>query len=220
MKNLQKMGGIAALCEAASYIIAMVGYLVVLGTLSDVDPVQQVASLVENQAFYYLLNLIAYVFWGFFMVALALALYQRLKAGSPALAQIATAIGLIWATVIVASGIISNYGMGVVIDLYRTDPAQAATVWLAISSVADGLSGGSGEIIGGPWVLLVSWAALRTREFPKALNYFGVVLGMAGILSTIPALFMTLVLVFGIGKIVWLIWLGIVMLRNRTSAAV
>jgi len=220
MKNLQKMGGIAALCEAASYIIAMVGYLVVLGTLSDVDPVQQVASLVENQAFYYLLNLIAYVFWGFFMVALALALYQRLKAGSPALAQIATAIGLIWATVIVASGIISNYGMGVVIDLYRTDPAQAATVWLAISSVADGLSGGSGEIIGGPWVLLVSWAALRTGEFPKALNYFGVVLGMAGILSTIPALFMTLVLVFGIGKIVWLIWLGIVMLRNRTSAAV
>jgi len=217
MKNLQKMGGIAALYEAASYIIAMVGYLVVLDTLDDVDPVQQVVSLVDNQAFYYTLNLIAYVFWGFAMVVLALALYQRLKSGSPALAQIATTVGLIWATVIIASGMISNFGMGVVVDLYSTDATQAGTIWLAISSVVDGLGGASGEILGGPWVLLVSLAALRAGELPKALNYLGVVLGVAGILSTIPALFMTLALVFGMGKIVWLIWLGIVLLRSETS---
>ena len=217
MKNLQKMGGVAALYEAASYIIAMVGYLVVLDTLDDVDPVQQVVSLVENQAFYYILNLIAYVFWGFAMVVLALALYQRLKSGSPALAQIATAIGLIWATVIIASGMISNYGMGVVVDLYSTDATQAGTIWLAISSVVDGLGGASGEILGGPWVLLVSLAALRAGELPKALNYLGVMLGVAGILSTIPALFITLGLLFGMGKIVWLIWLGIVLLRSETT---
>jgi hypothetical protein len=217
MKNLQKMGGVAALYEAASYIIAMVGYLVVLDTLDDVDPVQQVVSLVDNQAFYYTLNLIAYVFWGFAMVVLALALYQRLKSGSPALAQIATAVGLIWATVIIASGMISNYGMGVVVDLYSTDATQAGTIWLAISSVVDGLGGASGEILGGPWVLLVSLAALRAGELPKALNYLGVMLAVAGILSTIPALFITLGLLFGMGKIVWLIWLGIVLLRSETS---
>ena len=217
MKNLQKMGGVAALYEAASYIIAMVGYLVVLDTLDDVDPVQQVVSLVENQAFYYILNLIAYVFWGFAMVVLTLALYQRLKSGSPVLAQIATAVGLIWATVIIASGMISNYGMGIVVDLYSTDATQAGTIWLAISSVVDGLGGASGEILGGPWVLLVSLAALRAGELPKALNYLGVMLGVAGILSTIPALFITLGLLFGMGKIVWLIWLGIVLLRSETS---
>jgi len=219
MKNLQKMGGIAALYEAAALLIAMVGYLLVLDTLGDVDPVQKVASLVDNQAFLYILNLIAYVIWGLVMVVLALALYQRLKAGSPALAQTATAIGLIWATVLIAYGMISNYGMGIVVDLYSTDPAQASTVWLAVASVVDGLSGASGEILGGPWVLLVSWAALRAGELPKALNYLGVVLGVAGILSTIPALFLMLALVFGMGKIVWLIWLGIVMLRSKTSAA-
>jgi len=135
------------------------------------------------------------------------------------LAQTATAIGLIWATVLIAYGMISNYGMGIVVDLYSTDPAQASTVWLAVASVVDGLSGASGEILGGPWVLLVSWAALRAGELPKALNYLGVVLGVAGILSTIPALFLMLALVFGMGKIVWLIWLGIVMLRSKTSAA-
>jgi len=214
MKNLQKIGGVAALYEAAAYLIAIVGYLLVVGTLADVDPVQKVALLVDNQAVIYILNLIAYVFFGFFMVVLALALYQRLKAGSPALMQIATVIGLIWATVLIAYGMISNYGMGIVVDLYSTDPTQAGTVWLAIASVVDGLSGASGEILGGPWVLLVSWAALRAGEFPKALNYLGLVLGVAGILSTIPALSLMLALAFGMGKIVWLIWLGIVMLRS------
>jgi len=219
MKNLQKMGGLAALYVAAAYIIALVGYLLVLGTLGDFDPVQKVVLIVENQAFIYILNLIAYVFAGISIGVLALALYERLKAGSPALALIATAIGLIWATVIIAYGMISNFGMGIVVDLYSTDPAQAATVWLAIDSVAQGLGGASGEILGGPWVLLVSWAALRAGELPKALNYLGLVLGVAGILSIIPALFLMLALVFGVGKVVWLIWLGIVMLRKSPSAA-
>jgi len=219
MKNLQKMGGIAALYEAAALLIAMAGYLLILDTLSDVDPVEKVALLVDNQTFLYILNLMVYVIWGLVMVVLSLALYQRLKAGSPAMALTATVIGLIWATVLIAYGMISNYGMGIVVDLYSTDPAQAGTVWLAIDSVAQGLGGASGEILGGPWVLLVSWAALRAGEFPKALNYLGLVLGVVGILSTIPALFLMLALVFGMGKIVWLIWLGIVMLRSNPSAA-
>jgi hypothetical protein len=218
-KNLQKMGGIAALYEAAAYLIAIVGYVLVLDTLTEVDPVQKVASLVDNQAFLYILNLIAYVFFGIVLVVLSLALYQRLKSGSPALAQTATAIGLIWATALIASGMIQNFGMGSVVDLYSTDPTQAGMVWLAIESVVEGLGGGSGEILGGPWVLLISWAALRARELPKALNYLGVVLGVVGILSIVPALFLPLALAFGIGKIVWMIWLGIAMLRSSPDRA-
>ncbi len=218
MKNLQKMGGVAALYEAAAYLIALVGYLLVVGTMDVVDPVEKVSSLVNNQAFLYILNLIAYIFWGFFQIALALALYERLKAGSPALVQTATGIGLVWACVIIASGMISNVGMATVVDLYAKDPQQAATVWLAIESVANGLSGASGETLGGTWVLLSSLVALRVGELPKTLNYFGVVLGLAGLLSTVPSLFMPVVFVFALGKIVWLIGLGIVMLRSRTSA--
>lgn len=218
MKNLQKMGGVAALYEAAAYLIALVGYLLVVGTMDVVDPVEKVSTLVNNQAFLYILNLISYIFWGFFQIALALALYERLKAGSPALVQTATGIGLVWACVIIASGMISNVGMATVVDLYAKDPQQAATVWLAIESVANGLSGASGETLGGTWVLLSSLVALRVGELPKVLNYFGVVLGLAGLLSTVPSLFMPVVFVFALGKIVWLIGLGIVMLRSRTSA--
>ena len=88
---------------------------------------------------------------------------------------------------------------------------------MAIDSVRDGLGGGN-EIIGGVWILLVSWAALQTGGLSKALNYLGVVIGVAGILSAIPALGM-LTDIFGLTQIVWFIWLGIVMLRSRTSAA-
>jgi hypothetical protein len=216
MKGLQKMGGIAALYEGAAYIVAMVGFLLVVDVSAVVDPVQKVALMADNQAFLTILHLITYVIWGLFLVVLALALYDRLKAGSPAMAQTATAIGLIWAGLVIASGTLYNVGLGTVVDLYSTDPAQAATVWLAIDAVFTGLSGI--EVVGGTWMLLVGWAALRGGGLPKALNYLGVVVGVAGLLTVVPALEM-LTLVFGLGQIVWFIWLGIVMLRSSPSAA-
>ena len=218
MKNLQKIGGIAALYLAAALLFAMVGYLLIIGTLDVVDPVEKVAQLVDNQAFLYILNLIAYVIWGIVMVPLTLALYERLKAGSPAMMQIATAIGLIWACIVIASGQVSNLGMNTVVDLYGKDPAQAATVWMAIDSVANGLGSAGGEILGGTWMLLVSWAALRGRGLSRALNYLGVLVGVAGLFSAVPALFGELVIIFGLGKMVWSLWLGIVMLRKNPSA--
>jgi len=214
--NLQKMGGIAALYEAAAYVVAMVGFLLVVDVTGVADPVQRVALIVENQSFLSILHLIVYVVWGVFLVVLALALYERLKAGSPAMAQTATAFGLIWAGLVIASGTLYNVGMGTVVDLYSTDPAQAGTVWLAIESVFDGLSGI--EVVGGTWMVLVSWSALRGGGLPKALNYLGVVVGIAGLLTIVPALEM-LALIFGLGQIVWFVWLGIVMLRGNTSAA-
>lgn len=220
MKNLQKTGGIAALYLAAALLFAMVGYLVILGTLDVIDPVEKVAQLVDNQAFLYILNLVAYVIWGIVMIPLVLALYQRLKASSPAMMQIATVIGLVWACIVIASGQVSNFGMNAVVDLYGKDPAQAATVWMAIDSVANGLGSAGGEILGGTWILLVSWAALRGRGLSKALNYLGVLVGAAGLFSAIPALFGVFVIIFGLGKMVWCLWLGIVMLRKSPNTAV
>ncbi|MFC2023188.1 DUF4386 family protein [Chloroflexota bacterium] len=216
MKNLQKMGGVAALYEAAAYVVGMVGFLLVADVSGVADPVQKVALMVDNQAFLTIMHLIVYVVWGVFLVVLALALYERLKAGSPAMAQTATAFGLIWAGLVIASGTLYNVGMGTVVDLYAKDAAQAATVWLAIDSVYQGLSGV--EIVGGTWMLLISWAALRGGGFPKALAYLGMVVGVAGLLTAVPVLEM-LAFVFGLGQIVWFVWLGFVMLRNRPSAA-
>jgi hypothetical protein len=218
MKSLQKMGGIAALYEAAAYIVGMIGFLTVVDVSGVADPVKKVALMADNLAFLYILHLIVYVVWGIFMVVLALALYERLKASSPAIVQTATAFGIFWGCVIIVSGMIHNVGMQNVVDLYGKDPAQAGTVWLTIDSVLGGLAG-SNEAIGGIWILLISWAALRAGELPRVLNYLGVAIGVAGIISVIPALAEIFIYIFALGQIVWFVWLGIVMLRSRTSAA-
>jgi hypothetical protein len=107
---------------------------------------------------------------------------------------------------------IANIGTGVVVDLYGTDPARATTVWLAVSPVIDGLGGGN-EIVGGIWTLLVSVVALRTRALHRVLNYFGLVVGTTGILSTIPALGEVGGGIFGLTQIVWFVGLGVLLLR-------
>ncbi|HEX2980588.1 MAG TPA: DUF4386 family protein [Anaerolineaceae bacterium] len=216
--SLRKVGGIAALYEAAAYIVGMIGFLAVVDVSGVADPVQKVALMADNLVFLYILHLIVYVAWGIFMVVLALALYERLKAGSPAIAQMATIFGIFWGCVIIISGMVHNVGMQRVVDLYGKDPTQAGTVWLTIDSVLGGLAG-SNEAIGGIWIFLLSWAALRTGEFSRVLNYLGVVIGVAGIISIIPALAELFIYIFALGQIVWFIWLGIAMLHSSKSAA-
>ena len=211
MKTLQKIGGFAALYAGIAYIVGMIGFLLVVGWPED--PVQQVNVLVDHQVAQHILYLIVYQIWAFVLVVLMLALYERFKAGSHAMMQIVTAIGIIWATLVIASGMIFNIGMETVVNLYGKDPAQATTVWLVIESVTNGIGGGN-EIVGGLWMLLISWVALQAGGFPKALNYLGVVVGAAGILSALPALG-DVGLIFGLVQIVWFIWLGIVLLRSN-----
>ena len=216
MKNLQKMGGIASLYEAAAYLMGIVFFKLVLDFSGVIEPIQMVALLVDNQSIMYAMNIAIYVVFGIFMVILALALYERLKDGSPAIARITTVFALIWACVVIASGMIYNTGIETITNLYHNNPAQAATVWLAISSVQEGIGGGN-EILGGLWSLLVSLAALLSNQLPRFLNYLGLLIGTAGILSAIPALGEAGGAIFGLGQIVWFIWLGIVMLRSTQN---
>ncbi len=219
MNNLQKSGGIAALLHAAAYIVGMVLGFTLIFPLLDAAPDQYLKFLSENQGIVYVWNLISY--WGsaITLVIMVLALYERLKDHSPALAQIAAAFGLIWAGLIIASGNLMLHNPGVVTELYGKDPAQAITAWTVLRSVENGITS-SNELVGSLWVLLLSVAALRTGQLNRALNYLGVMLGVAGSLTLIPALFDSMVMVFGPGIIVWSIWVGVVLLRQKPIAAV
>ena len=215
MNDQQKVGGVSALIMAGTWVVGMVLLFTLLAPFGtgDEDP----AFLADNQAIIYIWNLIIYLVFGVFLVVLVLALFERLKTGSPAMVQTATVFGLIWAGLMFASGMVFNIGMETVLDLYGKDPAQAESVWLAVNSVHLGLGGGN-EIVGALWVLLVSWAALRAGGLPRALNYLGVLAGVSGILTLVPALEMMGV-IFGLGSIVWFVWVGIVMLRGSPAAA-
>ena len=214
MKTLQKFGGFAALYQAAAHLIGIVIFLVVLDFLSLTDPAQKVTLLVEQQMVIFATNLLNYVFFGVFLVVLSLALYDRLKSGAPALMPMATAMGIIWAGSLMASGMVANAGIAPVVALYAHDPAQAALAWQGIESVASGLGNGNGEILGGLWTLLVSLAALRAGGLPKGLNILGLLVGAVGIVSIFPGL-TNLTGVFGLGQIIWFVWLGMVLLRSN-----
>jgi hypothetical protein len=208
----QKAGGWAALYLAAAYVVAMPYFLVFVKSEGVVDPAEKVALLVANQGSMQAMYLITYVIFGIVLAVLALALYPRMKDGTPTLMQAATAVGLMWAVVLVASGLIFNAGMAAVVELHATSPAQAVAAWQAIEPVSDGLGGSGGELLGGLWVLLVSVAALRTGGLPKGLNWLGVAIGTAGVASVVPGLRES-GYGFGLLQIVWFVWLGIVMLR-------
>jgi hypothetical protein len=217
MKTLQKLGGFAALYMAGAYLIGMALFLVVLDYPSITDSAQKVALLVEKQTVIFSTNLIMYVFFGVFLAGLMLALYDRLKSRAPAIMQVATAIGIIWAGSLIASGMVSNAGIDPVVALYAKDPAQAALTWQGIESVASGLGNGNGEILGGLMTLLVSLAALRAGGLPKGLNILGLLVGAVGIISLFPGL-TGLTAVFGLIQVIWFVWLGIVLLRSNPGS--
>ena len=214
--DLQKLGGIAALIEAALYVTGFGLFLTILDPSGYEGHVQKVTFLADKQVALYIANLLIYVVFGVVLVVLTLALHARLKDGSPAIMQTATAFGLIWAGLVIASGMIANIGNSTVVELSSENQDQAVMLWLALATVQEALGGGN-EIVGGLWVLLLSWAALRTNKLPKALNYLGVLVGLAGILTVAPN-FDVLMDVFGLGQIVWFAWLGTVMLREDRNA--
>jgi hypothetical protein len=213
--KLQKVGGIAALIEAALYVAGFALFLTILDPSGYEGGVERIAFLADNLVVSYIAYLLIYVVFGVVLVVLALALYARLQNDSPVVMQVATAFGLIWAGLVIASGMIANIGNATVVRLFNENQDQAESLWLTITTVQEALGGGN-EIVGGLWVLLLSWVALKTNKLPKALNHIGLLIGLAGILTVVPN-FDVLMDVFGLGQIVWFAWLGIVMLRQSPS---
>jgi hypothetical protein len=214
----RKVGGFAALYLALAYIAAMPYFLLVVDYTGATTVADKVALVLANYASMYAMYLVTYVILGIVLGVLVISLHDRLQAGGRLLGRVASAVGLLWAFVLVASGMVFNYGMTTLVGLSQSDPTQAGVVWQAIEPVALGLGGAGGEILGGLWVLLVSVAALRSGILPRAHSWLGVVIGVAGIVSVVPVLHEVAYL-FGLLQIVWFAWLGVALLRGRGSVA-
>ena len=214
MNDLQKLGGVAALLKAAIYISAFVFFGAYWNFPVAADDTQKLLYLSNNQTILSIVNLTMYVIFGTLLLVLVLALYQRLKTQSPALSLTAAAFGIIWVGLVMASGMIANIGLGMVVDLSTKDAEQAMTVWIVINTVVEGLGGGN-EVVGALWVLLLSIAALKINMFSKTLNYLGVSIGFVGILTIYPAEIFTEI--FGLSQIIWFSWLGVTMCTSAQN---
>ncbi|MBK7897239.1 MAG: DUF4386 domain-containing protein [Anaerolineaceae bacterium] len=212
MNKLQKAGGAAALVNAAAYIIGLSIAFTYLAPYLEVAPEQYLAFMMDNQALLYAWHLLIYLVAGVFMVPLVLGLHERLKDSAPALAQVTAVFGIIWTVTVIGSGLLLLHNQRVIVALYAQDPAQATTVWLALSAIADGL-GGAIELPGGIWVLLLSLAGWQTGRLPKGLNVLGCLVGASGVVTAVPPLH-DFGIAFGLGSIIWFIWVGIFLLRH------
>ena len=214
--RMQRAGGIAALIDALAFIIGFALFLTRIDSENyggdGSDPIANAQFLADNEILMYAWNMVIYVVFGIALVVLSLALLDRLNMGNAGTVQVATAFGLIWSGLVIATGMVANIGASAVIDLLDTDPEAAGSAWITLDFVTNGLGGGN-EIVGGIWVVLVSIAAIQSSGLPRALNYLGIVIGLAGISTTIPAL-EDVGAIFGLGLIVWFIWVGLVMVRN------
>lgn len=213
----QRAGGLAALYLALALLAAMPYFLLVVdypGASTAADKVELIAKYYPSM---YAMYLVTYVLFGIALSVLALALWDRLHAEAPFAMRCATTVGLLWSFALVTSGMVFNYGMTAVEPLAETDHAQAVATWQAIEPVAMGLGGAGGELLGGLWVLLVSLVVLRSGALPKALGWLGVVIGLAGLTSVVPPLH-DAGIAFGLLEIVWLVWLGVVLMRTKPSA--
>jgi hypothetical protein len=64
---------------AIAHLIGIITFIAVLDYLSLTDPAQKVTLNVEKQTVIFSTNLLMYVFFGFALLVLSLALYDRLK---------------------------------------------------------------------------------------------------------------------------------------------
>jgi Domain of unknown function (DUF4386) len=216
--NQQHVGGVAALYLGAAYLATIPYFLLVLDYPNATDPAAKLALLVKNEGSLYAFNLLAYVIFGLVLTVLALALHDRLMGESAPVARVVAGLGIMWACLLIASGTVSNMGMEYVVKLHATDAVGAASAWQMIESIANGLGGAGGEILGGPWVLLVSWAGLRSRRLPRGLSWLGVATGLVGLASNVPPL-RDCASAFGLLQIPWFAWLGILLLRTKLDVA-
>jgi hypothetical protein len=212
-----RAGGLAALYLTLAYIAAMPFFLLVVDYPTATTVAERVTSIVHNYQGMYTMYLVTYVFLGVVMAVLVLSLSDRLRRGSELGARVATVLGLTWSIALILSGMVFNFGMGTVVSLAERSPDQAASAWQAIEPVAEALGGAGGETLGGMWMLLVSWTALRGHALPTTLAWLGATTGLIGLASTVPALH-DAAYAFGLLQIVWFAWLGTVLLARRANA--
>jgi len=220
--TMQRIGGIAALVCAGTYLF---GFALLVTVLADsgygtsvIDGADVVRFTVENQALMITWNTVIYIVNALALAVLVVSLASRLTATSPDWGSTTRAFGLIWTTLVLGAGMIANMTTERVVRLAATDFEAAVQTWNVLHAVELGLGGGN-EIAGGVWILCVSLASVTGRAFGKIVIALGVVTGLADLLTILPPLGDVTGAVFGLGAIAWFVAVGLTLLLKHDTGA-
>ncbi|MCK7595030.1 hypothetical protein [Pseudomarimonas salicorniae] len=215
----QRSGALAAIAMALIYLL---GFAVLLGVLTpqagdpSATPAGRLDFMLQHRLAFQLWLLMLYVVFGLLLVVLQIALQQRLSTVSVPRLQWIGALGMIWAGLLIGSGMLASVGLQVVGELHEADPDRALLAWTVIAAVQDGLGGGV-EVVGGLWMISLAMLGGRPGGLPRGLAWLAWPVGVCGVLTLIPPL-AELGAVFGLGQILWFLLLGVVLWREGDDA--
>ncbi|NQZ75856.1 MAG: DUF4386 family protein [Ekhidna sp.] len=209
--QLLKTSGISALSAGAIYVIGFVVLFTGMAPLMDESSstVTKLSFLLDNRLLFQSWILLIYVIFGVILVFIVRGISYLTTLW---LSSTSAIFGYIWSGLVIASGMVAIVGLDASATLFEQDPQQAADFWVVIDTIHNALGGGV-EVVGGVWMLIISAALLKSNQLSKAINWLGIIVGLAGIISMVPGL-SDAGAVFGLLQIVWFIWLGILMLAR------
>ena len=208
--KLQKIGGVGSIgfaCVCAIYLVFFFLVFPSLGLVGPndwIDPVKDMAAWGASPITFFLFNL-GSILLGIAFVLIGLALRERMQASAPNLMRIAVIGVSIACALWLAVGLIDIVGRPSIVS------AKDASACRAVMGVYLGLVI-AGDHAGGWALLLIGWAALKTRGLPRILSYLLMLNGILAILefAVQPFMFVGVFL-----SIVWGVWLGGVLLRSK-----
>ena len=108
--TMQRIGGVAALACAATYLFGFALLVTVMAEMgfgtNEIDSANVVAATVENPALMITWNTAIYIVHSLALTLLVVALASRLKHISPEWGTTSMAFGLIWCTLVLGAGMI------------------------------------------------------------------------------------------------------------------
>jgi hypothetical protein len=223
MNDFQKIGGVASFIQAALLIgaigLALTAFPAIGLTVKDLD--NGSGKFLEGSgkypAIFASLDFVL-VAGAVVILVVALVLHERWRNRALILANLVVATALVLATLRIATGLTMFIGTLRIVDLYGQDHAQAITAYAAFSAVTAGLEESS-RFAAGCFLILAGWAALRARDLPRLLAYFGILVGVDQLLEVfVRPLAPVFGLAAGIGLIIWSVWLGVLLVRSRSMA--
>lgn len=220
--TLTRIGGLAALICAVTYMIGFALLVTLLAPLGfgtgDIDAAAVVAFNAERPGILTAWNSTIYVLNALALIVLVVALSNRLTDVTPGWASVTRGFGLVWAALVLGAGMIANVALERAADLYPSDPSGATELWTVLHAVELGLGGGN-EIAGGVWIGCVSVAGLAGQSLSRPVGYLGLLTGLGGLATVVPAIGDAAGAVFGLGAIAWFLAVGaqLVTARPRTG---
>lgn len=219
--TLQKLGGLAGLTCAATYLFGFALLVTILAPLGfgsgAIDPYAVVGFITERGGLLILWNTVIYIVNALALAVLVVALHARLRRNTPEWAEVTRAFGLIWTTLVIGAGMLANVAVERAAILGPVDMDRAVTLWETLHAVELGLGGGN-EIAGGVWIGCVSLAGWLGRSLGKVTAGLGLLTAAGGLLTLIPALGDTAGAVFGLGAIAWFIAVGVTLIWRPSDA--